>query len=399
MRKLACILVAIVMIAAMVAGFGCEEEERAHIVLGGTLPLSGVYAETGLWIEKGYRCWAEDINAKGGLLGRQVDLIIYDDTSNTEKAVTLLEKAITVDKVDLLLGGYPGTSCDAQMPIAEKYKMIYVSMGGHMPSFERGYKYSFSATPLMGQWWCEGFGAFLQTLPQAERPTSAAMITMNNVIGQAVRESTVEWMAKLNIPIVVDEYYDLPLASAESLVSKCKQSGADLMFANGMFADGVLTIRAMRSLDYNPKAIFQGVGSLVPAWEEELGVDANYVFSGTALHHSLPYPEIQELNRVCQDKYSQPYAPDYFLFGYSWMETLQRGVEGAGSLNQDAIEQYLRTHEITVLGKKYTFDEKGLPPPYNYCTQVLNGTVELVWPRDVASAQPAYPKPTWEEMG
>ena len=395
---LVCALALLIPLVAGGCGQPSAEQSKEPILIGGTLPLTGVFAETGLWVQKGYQYWAEDINAKGGLLGRQVKLIIYDDGSDVQKAVNLLEKAITVDKVDLLLGGYPGTSCDAQMAVAEKYKMVYVSMGGHMPSFLHGYKYSFSATPLMGEWWCEGFGAFLQTLPQAERPKSAAIITMNNVIGKACRASMVNWMGKLNIPIVVDEFYDLPLASAEPLVSKCKQSGADVMFANGMFADGVLTVKAMRSLDYNPKAIFQSVGSLVPAWVEQLGVDGNYIFSSTAVNHNLPYPEIKNLNKVCQDKYNQPFAPDYFLFGYSWLETLQRGVEGAGSLNQDAIEKYLRTHEITVLGKKYTFDEKGLPAPYSYCTQVLKGAVELVWPRDVASAQPVYPKPTWKEM-
>jgi len=371
-------------------------QPQKPIVIGGSLPLTGIYSETAKWIEKGYRYWAEVTNIKGGLLGRPVELLIYDDTSSVEKAVTLLEKAITVDKVDLLLGGYPGTAAAAQMAIAEKYKMVYISMGGHMPSFTKGYKYSFSATPLMGQWWAEGFGQWLESLPPEKRPKSAALITMNNIIGKSCRESIISWMEKLGIPIVVDEFYDLPLASADALVLKAKQSGAELFFAGGFFDDGVLTIRAMKALNYSPKLLFQGVGSLIPAWVEQLGDDGNYVFSGTAIHHSLPYPEIKGLNEVCKERYDVPYCPDYFLFGYSWVQTLERGVEGAGSLDQDAIRDYLRTHWIDILSGKYTFDEKGLPKPYSFATEVLNGKSELVWPPEIATAEPQFFVP-WDE--
>lgn len=393
---LVCALALLVPLAVV----GCTKPSppsEEPIVIGGSLPLTGVFAETAKWIEKGYRYWAEDINAKGGLLGRPVELIIYDDASSVEKAVTLLEKAITVDKVDLLLGGYPGTACVAQMPVAEKYGMAYISMGGHMPSFEQGYKYSFGSPPLMGQWWAEGLGPYLETLPKEERPKSAAIITMNNVIGESCRESIVNWMNKLDISILVDEYYDLPLASADVLVSKCKESGAEAMFANGFLADGALTVRSMKALKYNPKLLFQSVGCLVPAWVEELGEDANYVFSGTGLHHKLPYPEVQRLNAVAKEKWDIDYAPDYFLFGCCWMQTLQCGVEGAGSLDNTAIKDYLHTHEISLIHGKFTFDEKGLPPSYTYLTQVLNGEVELVWPPEVASTKAVYPKPAWAE--
>jgi branched-chain amino acid transport system substrate-binding protein len=85
------------------------------------------------------------LNGRGGLLGRPVKLVIYDDKSDAKEAVSLAEKVITIDKVDLLLGGYPGTACTAVMPLAEKYKMVYVSMGGHINPFPR-YTYSFGAT-------------------------------------------------------------------------------------------------------------------------------------------------------------------------------------------------------------------------------------------------------------
>lgn len=398
-------VVCALLIAVPLALAGCAKEEAPPappappaepIVIGGSLPLTGVYAETAKWIEKGYRTWVEEINAKGGLLGQQVELIVYDDASKVENAVTLLEKAITVDKVDLLLGGYPGTACVGQMPVAEQYEMVYVSMGGHMPSFLQGYTYSFGGPPLMGQWWYEGIYGWLESMPQEERPTVCAAFTMNNPIGASLLGDIEEIVSeRLGIELAINEKYDLPLATAEPIVAKAKAVNADWLMSNGFFDDGVLTLRACKALGYNPKLISQGVGSIIPAWTEQLGADGNYITSGTAMHYKLPYPGIDKVNQIAQEKYGAAVAPSYFLFGYCWLQTLQAGVEGAGSLDQTAIRDYLKTHEISTIGGKFTFDEKGLPPPYGFATQVIDQKVELIWPLDVRTAEPVYPKPEW----
>ena len=390
---LMCALVSLVPLALP----GCAKAPppvEKPIVIGGSLPLTGIYADTGKVIKEGYDKWAEDINAKGGLLGRPVELRIYDDTSSVEKAVTLLEKVITVDKVDLLLGGYPGTTCSAQMPIAEKYKMVYCSMGGHMHSFIQGYTYSFGPPPLMGEWWYEGFFDWLETLPEKDRPKIAASFTMNNPVGISLLDSIKRGCERCGINLAINERYDLPLASAEPLVAKAKAANADIFLSNGFFDDGVLTIRACKALGYNPAFYLQGIGNIIPAWVEELGSDGNYVFSGTVMHNKLPYPGVKELNEWYM-KQRGILAPTYFLFGYGWMQALEQGVEGAGSLDNTAIRDWLRTHEISTVGGKFTFDEKGLPPPFSIATQILNGEVELIWPLEVRTAEPVYPKPAW----
>lgn len=367
----------------------------APIKIGGSLPLTGAYADTSLWVERGYRYWAEQVNASDGLLGRPVELIIYDDASQVDRGISLLERAITVDRVDLLLGGYPGTTAAAQMAVAERYRKVYVSMGGHMASFQRGFRYSFGAPPLMGEWWYEGAFQWLESMDPAERPKRAAAITANNAVGMAVRGGLADGLARSNIELVMDELYDLPLASAEPLVQRAKALDADMFIANGFFGDGVQTIRAMRALDYNPKLILQGIGSLIPEWVQELGEDGNYVVSGTALHDKLPFKGVEELNQVARERWGLRNAPEYFLFGYAWMQALQQGVEGAGSLNQDAIAQYLRTEGIDGIAGRMVFDERGLPPAFSYTTQVINGQVELIWPLHVRTHEPVYPKPPW----
>lgn len=366
------------------------------IVIGGSLPQTGKFAETAKWIEKGMRFWAEEINAKGGLLGRKVVFKIYDDESNAGKAVTLAEKAITVDKVALLFGGYPGTAARAVMPVAEQHKYVYVSMGGHMKSFQQGYTYSFGGPPLMGEWWYEGFYQWLKTVPADRRPGRAAIYTMNNPIGTALTDSILRMTNDLGIKRVIDEKYNLPLPDATPLIVKAKQMNCDILFANGFFADGVMTVRAAKALNYNPKVIVQGVGSIIPAWVKELGKDGDYVFSGTVLHYKLGYPGNDTLNAYVKKKYNMGGYPLYFGFGYAWMQTLSQGVEGAKSLDQNKIRDWLKSHTVHTIAGPLSFDERGLPAPVNYLTQLINGQVELIWPKEVRTAEPVYPKPAWK---
>ncbi|WP_324716664.1 amino acid ABC transporter substrate-binding protein [Carboxydochorda subterranea] len=365
------------------------------IRIGATLPLTGPFADTGQWVARGYQKWARDVNARGGLLGRPVELTILDDASVADRAISLLERLITVDRVDLILGGYPGTAAAAQMAVAERYRKVYVSMGGHMASFQRGFRYSFGAPPLMGEWWYEGVWEWLATLPAAQRPQKAAMITINNPVGAAVRSSAIEGLRRVGILLVMDERYDVPLATAEPLVSRAIALGADLFIANGFFPDGVQTIRAMKALNYNPKLVLQGIGSIIPEWVQELGADGNYVVSGTPLHDRLPFAGIAELAEAARQEFGVGTTPQYYLFGYAWAQALEKGVQGAGTLDQDAVAAYLRSHIIETIAGRFTFDARGLPPPYRYTTQVIEGRVELIWPPEVATHAPVYPKPSW----
>ena len=208
-------IVAVALAVAMAMAFpgASSAADKDPIVIGGSLPLTGKFAETAKWIQRGMEFWRDEINAKGGLLGRPVKFIIYDDESNANKAVTFAEKAITVDKVDLLFGGYPGTAARAVMPVAEKHKFVYVSMGGHMKSFEQGYTYSFGGPPLMGEWWYVGFCQWMETVPKDQRPKKAAIYTMNNPIGTSL-DAVKDKVKALGIEIVIDEKYNLPLPDA-----------------------------------------------------------------------------------------------------------------------------------------------------------------------------------------
>jgi len=98
---------------------------------------------------------------------------------------------------------------------------------------------------------------------------------------------------------------------------------------------------------------------------------------------------------VAKEKFNEEEPPLYFGFGYAWMQTLQQGVEGAKTLDNTKIRDWLKTHEVKTIAGNFKFDEKGLPKPFVYLTQVIDGKVELIWPPDMRSHEPVYPKPAW----
>lgn len=368
----------------------CEDP----VTIGVALPLSGPYAETGRFIEEGYLDWAEYLNEnEDGMLGCPIEVVVEDDTSEAGRSASLLERFITVEGVDLILGGYPTPLVAAQMPVAEQHGKVYIGMGGGFESFQQGYEYIFGAPPLMNEWWYNGFFEWVATLDESERPQRAAMVSANNPTGSGMASGVRDHLEELGIELVLDEFYDLPLASAEPFVVSAQGADADLFIANSFFDDGVTIVRAVRSSNYEPDAILQGVGTLIPSWDEELGEEGEYVISGSPMHPALPFGRTEVVNELAAERYDTELAPIYYMFGANWMDVLAQAVEGAGTLDDDEIAAWLRDNEIETIGGDYTFDERGLPEPFNYATQVQDGRARLVWPPEVAEADMIYPIP------
>ena len=367
------------------------------IKIGGSLSLTGIWSESGKYVKEGYDLWLEGINKRGGLLGRPVQMILYDDESIAEKAVSYYERAITVDKVDLVFGGYPGTANVALMPLVEKYGKVFIGMGGHMKSFEQGFTYSFASPPLMSDWAYLGLGGILDTLvPKAEWPKTIAVLTMNSVVGLSARGNIIRAMEERGIKVVVDEMYNLPLSDAAPLVSKAKGKGAEFLCSLSVFDDGIMIMRAARAMHYNPKLISQLTATLTPAWAKELGEDGNNVTNTTFWHYRLPFPGNEEIREGAKRRLGMPVAPQNFGAAYSWMKTLELAVQGTGTLDDRQIRDYLRSHKFDLpYGNGITFDKRGLPLPFCFGGQIRGGRHELVWPKEIATTKYIYPKPPW----
>ena len=114
-------------LAVAVASISLPADAQGPIRIGASLSLTGTYAKLGKNQHEGYQLCIKDLNAKGGLLGRKLDLVVYDDQSMPATAVRLYEKLITEDKVDAVMGPYSSPVTEASANVTEKYKKVMVA--------------------------------------------------------------------------------------------------------------------------------------------------------------------------------------------------------------------------------------------------------------------------------
>src|SRR5947207_11065834 len=115
------------MAAALIFVTALDADAQAPIRIGASLSLTGTYAKLGKYQHEGYQLCQKDLNAKGGLLGRKVEFVVYDDQSLPPTGVRLYEKLITEDKVDAVMGPYSSPITEAVANVTEKYKKVMVS--------------------------------------------------------------------------------------------------------------------------------------------------------------------------------------------------------------------------------------------------------------------------------
>src|SRR5437870_3717010 len=117
---------------------------QAPIKIGASISLTGTYAKLGSYTQDGYLMCAKEINDKGGLLGRKLEFVIYDDRSDPPTAIKLYEKLITEDKVELVMGPYSSPITKAASTVSEKYKKVMMaSLAAETAIWQQGYKYLF----------------------------------------------------------------------------------------------------------------------------------------------------------------------------------------------------------------------------------------------------------------
>ena len=180
-------LFALAVLIALAWAVAPVAEAQAPIRIGATLSQTGVLATTGQAILRGYQLCVKHTNDKGGVLGRKLDLVVYDDGSDPATAARLYEQLITQDKVDLLLGPITGPISDPVANVTEKHKMPMVApAAGTTSIYRKGRKFIFSMQPP-GETFLEG----LIDLAAKKGLKTVALINTGDVPGRATTQGTV----------------------------------------------------------------------------------------------------------------------------------------------------------------------------------------------------------------
>ena len=390
------------------AAQGQPQEFRFGIAIS----LSGIFSRDAALMKEAYDLWADTVNRQGGIkvkgTGYPVKLTYYDDESNPVKSAQLIERLATVDKVDLLLGGYGSSIVFAASAVAEKYKYPYISGAASAnPIFERGFKYVFAT---LNKTFDEVEGAAKVFSLAQPKPKTAAIIGADHLFTKLSAEGFKKFAGDMGIDVVHFEIFPLDLSDYNSLLLKVKRLNPDVLMVGALSEIALRVTRAAKEVDFNPKGITFSYGVTVPEFVKELGKDADGAIQASEWVPEMPFKDpvfgsSREWREQMLKRWGQ--EPDYVqAAATAGVVAQQKAVEALGLTpplsenDREAVMEQLHKQDIQTLYGRVKFGADGaivLKPPI--AVQIQGGKAVMVYPKAVAGVQAAkllYPLTPWK---
>ncbi len=342
------------LLAATIAWAGLAPAKAADpITIGFGMALTGGLAPNGKAALLAMQIWEEEINAKGGLLGRPVKLVYYDDQSNPATVPGIYTKLLDVDHVDLVVSGYATNMVAPAMPVVMGHNRTFLSLLGLAVNTEFNYPKYFSITPTGGPNPKQSFAAgfFATAMAQNPKPQTIALVGADAEFPRNALDGARELVKQTGLKVVYDKSYPPTTSDYTPIVRAIQATNPDLVLVCSYPPDTVGMIRAASEVGLKAKLFGGGmVGLQSTAIKTQLGPLLNGIVD---YDFWLPWSGLANPEALAFLKKYQEKAPSagvdplgYYLppFGYAYMQVLQQAVEGVGSLDQDKLADYLRSH-------------------------------------------------------
>jgi branched-chain amino acid transport system substrate-binding protein len=389
---------------------GLSYGETARFRIGCALPLTGVFGRDGSLVKDAYTFWAETVNSRGGIAvkGKKypVELLFFDDKSDQSESAKLVERIATIEKVDLILGGYGSDSVFAASAISEKYKYPMISGGASSNKlFERGFTYYFST---LGKATEEVRGCVEVARGLKPKPRTAAVIGSDILFTSLAAEGFKDYLKKEGIELVYFELFPLSLTDYNSLLFKVKEKNPDMLLVGSHLMVALNVMKALKEVDFTPKLTAFSYGPTVPDFVKSLGKDAEYVVAASEWAPNLPYrDDVLGTASALNENYFKRFGryPDYVevasIGGALVQQWAVEKLAAAPPLKEAdrvrLMEELHKMDSMTAYGRiKFGADGANVDHP-PIAVQVQNGKLTTVFPKEVASHQVVYPAKPWKE--
>jgi branched-chain amino acid transport system substrate-binding protein len=357
--------------------------------IGIALSQTGNLADSATHYWRGVELWRDQVNARGGLLGKKVEFVVYDDRSDAATSARLYERLITSDKVDLLVSTIGSAQAATATAVAEKHKRVMINGGGASESIQlRGFKYIFQTAARISAY-VDG----IDPLMKKYNVKSMAFVSRDYAAARDM-EKVVKSMAQKNgVSMVMDEYFPSGNVDFSSQIARARQSRPDLWVSVGYPNEAIEMTRQFRASNYTPK-IFVHNGVAQEDYIKATGKDAEGAIGMSLYEPSLKTAGNGEFVKSFKAKYN--YEPGYYSsFGYVAVTVMEAAVKKAGSLDQEKLREVLTTLKMdTIMGKHEVDPKTGMQLGIRgLLVQVQNGKREIVWPDDLNTADAKLPLP------
>jgi len=373
------------------------------IKIGISLSFSGDFSADGQAFQQGYQLWAADINKAGGLLGRQVQLDIVNDNSSPDQVQTNYQTLITVHKDDLVFGPFSTLLTKPASVVASRYGYAMVEGAGGGPSvFTRGLHNIFDVSlPVANN--LVAFAHYIQTLPSTQRPTSIAYATEDDPFTQPQVDTARTLFEQEGIKTASYQVYPAETTDYNPIADKIIASGAQVVVVGTLLPDVSAFIQRFKQQHYNPQALIATAGP-------DQGDQFLKAIGGAKSAEAIMVPNggwFPQANTTGNAQMVQEYLAKYggtaadissdVAEAYSVGQVVQQAATKINSIDN--------TKLIAELHSSVTYDSVQGPVKFDdtgqntaataYLFQWQSGNLVPVYPANVASAEPVYPKPNW----
>src|SRR5512135_2747407 len=307
------------------------------------LPLTGGQAKFGEMQKRSYQIAAEEINAKGGIKGRKIDLEFEDSQGKPDIARAIVEKLIDVKKQPIIIGEYTSACAKAVAAVAEERKTPYLIVASADDNItQQNYKYVFRQNAVNAHY-ADGVMSFLKDVV---KPKTMAILYESSAFGTSGAEAMEKDAEKLGMKVLLKEKYEAGSVDFKPLLSKVKAAQPDVIYMVSYVMDASLLMKQIKELRIDAKLFAGGAaGFAIPEFIDNAKAASEYVISATLWTPQLKYPGAKEY----ADKYKKKYGdfPSYHgASAYSALFVMKDALERAKDWTPDGIRTALKATNL-----------------------------------------------------
>ena len=351
--------VATAALAAFGGPAGAQAPSGQPITIGFGMALTGPLAANGKQALLGAKIWEETINKKGGLLGRPVKLIYYDDQSNPSTVPGIYTKLLDVDKVDLVTGPYATAMIAPAMPVVMQKGKVFIGLFGLAVNSEFNYPKYFAMIPSGPETkpsFTKGF--FDVAAQQNPKPQTVALVAADQEFSRNACEGARENAKAVGMRVVYDKTYPPTTTDFSPIVRAIQATNPDIVSVCSYPLDSVGMVKAVNEIGFKPKMIGGAmVGLQATVFKTQLGPLLNgwVNYETWVPSEKMLTPEVKEFLATYQSRAAAEGVDPlgYYLgtWGYAYMELLGNAIAGAKSINDEQVANYLRSNPVkTIMG-------------------------------------------------
>ncbi|TDI57104.1 MAG: branched-chain amino acid ABC transporter substrate-binding protein [Alphaproteobacteria bacterium] len=345
-----------------------QAQDKDPIKIGFSMALTGALAGGGKQALEAMKIWRDDINAKGGMLGRPVELVFYDDQTNPKNVPGIYAKLLDVDKVDFIVSGYGTNLIAPAMPIAIDRDVVFMGLFGMNNNGKWKYDKYFQILPA-GPNPAVGFSSNWFKAIAKFKPKTIALVAADAEFARNLKEGALENAKAMGLEIVYNKNYPPKTVDFTPIIRAVNAKKPDIFYIASYPNGSAGMVRALAEVGTDAKAVGGGMvglqfSGLMSGLGPNLNGILNYDFFVPEPTMAL-YPGAKELIERYQNKVKteglKTDALGYYLvpWAYAYLDVLGQAVNAVGKIDHDAIAKYIHKTEFTSVVGKIKFGENG----------------------------------------